>query len=86
MLSPERNVPETVVKPPYYFEMNRPSSHSGKPEIKTIEQINKMRESCKLAANVLKKCDQIVAVRTFICQVHRTIPTISLPIGRHKNR
>uniref|UniRef100_A0A182U821 Methionine aminopeptidase n=1 Tax=Anopheles melas TaxID=34690 RepID=A0A182U821_9DIPT len=52
-VSPERAVPEHIVKPPYYYVRNSPSTGEGRPEIKTREQITGMRESCRLAATIL---------------------------------
>lgn len=54
-VSPERPVPKHINKPSYYFVRNSPSSGDGPPEIKTDSQIQSMRDSCKLAANILKK-------------------------------
>ncbi|XP_055640494.1 methionine aminopeptidase 1D, mitochondrial [Toxorhynchites rutilus septentrionalis] len=54
-VSPERSVPGHITKPDYYFVRNSPSSGEGSPEIKTDVQILGMRESCRLAANILKK-------------------------------
>lgn len=39
-----------------------PSSTLGEPEIKSESQIIKMRDSCRLAANILKSCENIVKV------------------------
>lgn len=62
-VSKERwTVPDEIDKPPYYETLNRPSSTSGSIEIKTDEQIAGMRKSCKLAANILKKCADILKV------------------------
>lgn len=56
-------VPDHIDKPPYYETINRPSLTSGLIEIKNDEQITGMRASCKLAANILKKCENILKVR-----------------------
>lgn len=55
-------VPDNIDKPPYYETLNRPSITNGKIEIKTNEQIKGMRESCKLAANILRRCGNILKV------------------------
>lgn len=55
-------VPDHIIKPPYYETPNKPSGTYGPIEIKNAEQIAGMRESCKLAANILKKCGQILKV------------------------
>ncbi|XP_058455903.1 methionine aminopeptidase 1D, mitochondrial [Malaya genurostris] len=61
-VSIERSVPEHIVKPDYYHVRNTPSSGDGWPEIKTATQICSMRESCKLAANILKNTCAITKV------------------------
>lgn len=55
-------VPDHIVKPSYYETLNEPSRTDGNIEIKNDEQISGMRASCKLAANILKKCNDIVKV------------------------
>lgn len=63
-VTPERLVPEHIDKPIYYFDQYPPDLFtSGKPEIKLPSAINAMRESCKLAANILHRCGQILKVR-----------------------
>jgi methionyl aminopeptidase len=62
-VSKERwTVPDHIVKPPYYEIPNKPSKTTGRIEIKSEFQIAGMRESCKLAANILKKCSAIIRV------------------------
>lgn len=39
-----------------------PSSTLGEPELKSEDQIIKMRDSCRLAAKILKSCENIVKV------------------------
>lgn len=66
-VSKERwNVPDHIAKPPYYETLNRPSKTDGRIEIKSDEDIARMRRSCKLAANILKKCADIVKVNAAI--------------------
>ncbi|XP_050086132.1 methionine aminopeptidase 1D, mitochondrial [Anopheles aquasalis] len=55
IVSPERSVPEHIPKPSYYFVRNSPSSGEGRPEIKSKEQIDGMRRSCQLAADILQR-------------------------------
>lgn len=64
-VSKERwTVPDHIVKPPYYETLNRPSKTDGNNiEIKSDEDITRMRRSCKLAANILKKCADVVQVK-----------------------
>lgn len=62
-MSPENPVPENIPKPHYYYKLNKPSGFKLEPEIKSSEEIIGMRESCKLAANILHKCQNIVQVR-----------------------
>lgn len=65
-------VPDHILKPKYYDVRNQPSRTDGRIEIKNEDQIMKMRESCRLAANILKQCGKILKVN---------YPTIHLGIG-----
>lgn len=64
-VSTELLVPDHIVKPDYYYEFTPPGSAEGtsRPEIKTSQDIEQMRETCKLAANILKSCHSIIKVR-----------------------
>lgn len=64
-VSSERPVPDHIVKPPYYHVPNQPSNTLGPIEIKSDEQIQRMRDSCKLAANILESCRALVKVTGF---------------------
>ncbi|XP_005188974.3 methionine aminopeptidase 1D, mitochondrial [Musca domestica] len=61
-VSEEREVPEHIVKPDYYYKPMPPGFTLGEPEIKNQQQIECMRNSCKLAAQVLKSCTDIIKV------------------------
>ncbi|TMW44646.1 hypothetical protein DOY81_010275 [Sarcophaga bullata] len=61
-VSPERFVPYHIEVPDYYHKEMGSSSTLGEPEIKSESQIIKMRDSCRLAANILKSCENIVKV------------------------
>lgn len=64
-VSTERfTVPDHIDKPCYYETQKKPQDPSFglSIEIKNDEQIQRMRESCKLAANILKKCGQEIKV------------------------
>lgn len=56
-------VPAHIVKPFYYDKINSPSRTDGEIEIKTESEIAGMCATSKLAANILKKCSEIVKVR-----------------------
>jgi methionyl aminopeptidase len=61
-VSPARQtVPDHIVKPRYYETGQKPEQDDFI-EIKNEEQIQGMREACKLAANILKRCGNIVRV------------------------
>lgn len=66
-VSPELFVPDHIVKPDYYHKFKPPGSteSSSSPEIKTAEDIEQMRETCKLAASILKSCQNIIKVRQY---------------------
>lgn len=55
-------VPDHIAKPKYYNVRNQPSRTDGNIEIKNEDQILKMRESCRLAANILNQCGKILRV------------------------
>ncbi|XP_044265998.1 methionine aminopeptidase 1D, mitochondrial [Tribolium madens] len=60
-VSPQKKVPDHISKPSYYAT-GHPTEFIDHPEIKNLEQIQKMRNSCKLAANILKKVGSYVKV------------------------
>lgn len=63
-VSAERPVPIDIAKPPYYLEYQPPDMFTSTgPEIKINNKIERMRDSCRLAANILEKCSKIVQVR-----------------------
>ncbi|XP_063700516.1 methionine aminopeptidase 1D, mitochondrial [Culicoides brevitarsis] len=60
-VSDERPVPDYIPKPSYYFTpMTKPAKTLGPVERKNPEQINGMRESCRLAANILHSVPSIL--------------------------
>jgi methionyl aminopeptidase len=60
-VSPQKQVPDYIPKPSYYVT-GEPSEVMEAPEIKNHRQILGMRESCKLAANILKRVGNYVKV------------------------
>lgn len=62
-------VPDYILKPKYYDVRNQPSRTDGRIEIKNEDQIIKMRESCRLAANILKQCGKILKVNNSFINV-----------------
>lgn len=57
-------IPDHIIKPHYFYELNKPASFEGEHiEIKNEEEIAKMRTSCKIAAKILNKCQDIVKVQ-----------------------
>lgn len=64
-VSPMSFLPEHIEKPPYYYEDDVPDLFkSPKIEIKRPKAIASMRDSCRLAANILNKCEKILKVKT----------------------
>lgn len=62
-VSPLRDVPDGIEKPSYTYTQDVPDLfQSQKNEIKLAHAINAMRESCRLAANILDKCGQMLKV------------------------
>lgn len=62
-VSAEREVPDHIKKPDYYFTYIPPDRPAvSKPEIKLNNQIIALRESCEIAATILEKCSKILEV------------------------
>ncbi|KAJ8979113.1 hypothetical protein NQ317_014126, partial [Molorchus minor] len=66
IVEPERvsqckNIPEHIPKPSYYLT-GEPTEYMHCPEIKTDDQIEKMRVSGKLAAKILKTVGENIRV------------------------
>lgn len=57
------DVPDHIIKPHYFYELNEPANLNGNAEINNENQIERIRKSCKIAANILKRCHKIVKVR-----------------------
>ncbi|KAI8122893.1 mitochondrial, Methionine aminopeptidase 1D [Lucilia cuprina] len=72
-ISPERHVPNYINVPDYYHKAMGPGSTLGLPEIKTELQIKKMRESCRLAADILKSCQEIIKVGVTTDEIDRFV-------------
>lgn len=60
-LSPQRPVPDNIVRPPYVNTQQAPGIASG-PEVHNKEGIERMRASGKLAAQVLEFAGTLVKV------------------------
>lgn len=58
-VGPERPVPDHIDKPLYYFPGGR-AEPPQQPEIKDADTIKRMRDSCRLAAEILRKCGELV--------------------------
>lgn len=64
------DVPDHIDKPFYYETQDSSKSDTiGAIEIKSDEQIQRMRESCRLAANILKRCGPQIEVRSSLTVV-----------------
>jgi len=59
-LSPELPVPEHINKPNYYFEYFPPTSSYGEAMVQRQDVIDRMRNTCRLAATILDKCPQVL--------------------------
>lgn len=65
-VSPSRTVPAHIQKPVYH-NTGIPEDGPELPEIKSKEQIEKMRASCRLAADILKRVGNAVEVDIVSC-------------------
>ncbi|XP_065356646.1 methionine aminopeptidase 1D, mitochondrial [Calliphora vicina] len=72
-VSQERVVPSNINVPDYYHQHMSPGSTFGEPEIKNSLQIKQMRESCRLAANILKSCQDIIKVGVTTDEIDRFV-------------
>ncbi|XP_022232048.2 methionine aminopeptidase 1D, mitochondrial [Drosophila obscura] len=61
-VSKERIVPQRILKPQYYYNNMPPGNTIGTPEIKNIDQIQGMRLSGQLAANILQECGALTII------------------------
>lgn len=61
-VSAKRIVPNTINKPSYYID-GVPTTAPDLPEVKNDEQISKMKDSCKLAANILDEIKKHIYVK-----------------------
>ncbi|XP_034474160.1 methionine aminopeptidase 1D, mitochondrial [Drosophila innubila] len=61
-VSDERIVPEHIQKPPYYLKHMAAGNTLGTPEIKNVEQLEHMRSSGKLAAQILRECGNMAKI------------------------
>ena len=71
-------VPDHILKPKYYDVKNVPSRTDGRIEIKNKDQIMKMRESCRLAANILKQCETILKVNNLIIKLGTSVIKLNI--------
>lgn len=60
-VSPRKLVPDHIPKPSYYLT-GEPTESIDHPEIKNVQQVQRMRDSCRLAANILKKVGHNIKV------------------------
>ncbi|XP_018570426.1 methionine aminopeptidase 1D, mitochondrial isoform X2 [Anoplophora glabripennis] len=60
-VSPRKFVPDHIPKPSYYLT-GEPTENIEHPDIKNEQQIQRMRASCRLAANILKKIGENIKV------------------------
>lgn len=82
-MSPSRNVPDHIKKPSYY-KTGIPDPGPETAEVKNVQQISKMRDSCKLAANILQRVGKHLKV--FWPTTHFYKNAISIFLGWFDNR
>lgn len=79
----ERFVPEHIVKPPYYHIYHPPCDTSGDAEVKHFDAIQRMRESCRLAANILKKCEPLCQVGITTDEIDKFVHDAAITAGAY---
>lgn len=79
-VSPPRDVPDHIKKPSYY-KTGIPDASPEIPDVKNAEQISKMRDSCKLAANILQNVGKHLKVVFVDYEMSTKVP---LPTGNYR--
>ncbi|XP_046963156.1 methionine aminopeptidase 1D, mitochondrial isoform X1 [Vanessa cardui] len=79
--TPSRIVPEHIEKPDYI--LGKLLNTSKKPEIKNEEQIKGMRQSCNVAANILKILQPFVQPGVTTDDIDELVHTLSLEAGAY---
>lgn len=70
-VSPMRYIPDEIEKPEYFYRDDIPDLFkSYKTEIKLPKAVAAMRDSCRLAANILDKCGEILKVKMIMSVVN----------------
>ncbi|XP_046399277.1 methionine aminopeptidase 1D, mitochondrial isoform X2 [Ischnura elegans] len=76
-VTPGREVPPHIIRPVYHnIELSQ--QEYGKPEIKTREMIDKLRDSCKLAKEILKAVENFVTVGITTDEVDNLVHTLAI--------
>ncbi|KAF7284375.1 hypothetical protein GWI33_022162 [Rhynchophorus ferrugineus] len=76
-VSPQKCVPENIVKPIYY-KTGEPVDSINFPEIKTNSQIEHMRRSCNIAAKILEKVGKTIKVGQTTDQIDCLVHDLSI--------
>jgi len=83
-VSPQLNykdIPEHI-KPPPYFVTGSPSSHNHI-DIKTEEEISRLRRTCKLAKSILNECEQLVKPGVTTDEIDQLVTELSFNAGAY---
>lgn len=66
IVSEELSVPAHIDKPTYYYAFEEPSDTFTNPELVGINSIAIMRDTCRLAATILDKCQDVLKVCQYL--------------------
>lgn len=71
-------MPDHIEKPSYFLNLESAFTSSDIPILKTEESVDAMRKSCRIAANILKKCEKIIDVGVTTEEIDRFVHSEAL--------
>ncbi|XP_030764007.1 methionine aminopeptidase 1D, mitochondrial [Sitophilus oryzae] len=81
-VSAQKTVPDNIPKPSYY-KSGEPIERINSPEIKNLDQIEKMKDSCKLAAKILSKTEKSIKVGQSTDEIDHLVHNLSIKYGAY---
>jgi len=81
-ISKQKSVPDNIPRPSYY-KTGEPSESIPHPEIKNNKQIEGMRQSCRLAANILQAVGKSIKVGQRTDEIDTLVHNLSIKSGAY---
>ncbi|XP_060536711.1 methionine aminopeptidase 1D, mitochondrial [Cylas formicarius] len=81
-ISPRNHVPDHIQKPSY-FQTGNPSENVPMVEIKTDEQIKRMKKSCILAANILHTVGEHIKIGQTTDEIDKLVHELTIKSGAY---